>query len=216
MGFEEYNLIKTTMLEVAEKNNSIEAIKSDIDEIESRKGKINAKIAKLRKDIEELNSEFNFDNEKVERLESGLKSSEDALSHSENNLAIAGGFSVLWLLLFTAAMGLESRDEKWGETALFCLIPLLGILIFAFPTLNEEEEKSHKGKITDRKNLLEGFYSLPQEIEKLEKSISKENEEIKESDSDIEDLEKDIEKINSEISDMMDSIKHLIPYADKI
>ena len=218
MGFEEYNLIKSTMLEVAEKNNSIEAIKSDIDGIESRKKKINANIAKLRKDIKEMNSEFNFDNETVERYESELKSSEDALSHSENNFGIAGGLVILLGVPFVAALALvdSGYPKEYAEvTAMICLIPLFVIFV-AFPTLDDKEEKSHKGKISYRKNLLEGFYSLPQEIEKLEKSISKMNHRIKESDTEIEDFEKDIEKIYSEITELMDSIKHLIPYADKI
>ena len=63
MGFEEYNLIKTTMLEVAEKNNSIEAIKSKIGGVESRKKDIRAGIAISRKEIKEMKSEYDFDNE---------------------------------------------------------------------------------------------------------------------------------------------------------
>ena len=218
MGFEEYNLIKTTMLGVAKKTNSIEAKKSEIDGIVSRKRKNNAKIAKLRKDINEMNSEYNFDNETVERYESEIKSSELDLSRSDRNLKL---FMIIFFISWFIAGPLTLMLGSWYLTVdealpLFILIIMLPFVAALVPTLEEEESESHDEKITRNKNLLERFYSLPQEIEKLEKSISKENEEIKESDSEIEDLENEIETINSEISDMMDSIKHLIPYADKI
>ena len=218
MGFEEYNLIKTTMLGVAKKTNSIEAKKSEIDGIVSRKRKNNAKIAKLRKDINEMNSEYNFDNETVERYESEIKSSELALSRSDKNLnlfmliLLISWFIGCPLTLFFLSSYLTD-DEAIPVFVFFASLPFIAALI-----IPDEEEggESHNEKITRIKNLLKRFNSLPQEIEKLEKSISKENEEIKESDTEIEDLENEIETINSEISDMMDSIKHLIPYADKI
>ena len=211
MGFEEYNLIKTTMLEVAEKNNSIEAIKSDIDEIESRKGKINAKIAKLRKDIEEKNSQFDwFDSETVEKYESEIESLEESLSRSDRNLKY---FTFIYLPIMGLLAYIFIRTDS---DVILGLLGIGGLAIFLLETLDDDEEELCKNKIRSKQDWLEEFFKLPQEIEKLEKSISKENEEIKESDTEIEDLEKDIEKINSEISDTMDSIKHLIPYADKI
>ena len=215
MGFEEYNLIKTTMLEVAEKNNSIEAIKSDIDGIESRKEKINGKIAKLRKDIEEMNSQFDwFDSETVEKYESELKSYEKDLAEytaKEDKALRSSG--IIFIIGAIVSFGLISVEHDAGVFA--CGFSMI-VFLFGAAGFDEEKEKSINDKIRSKQYWLEEFFKLPQEIEKLEKSISKENEEIKESDTEIEDLEKDIEKINSEISDMMDSIKHLIPYADKI
>ena len=219
MGFEEYNLIKTTMLGVAKKTNSIEAKKSEIDGFVSRKRKNNAKIAKLRKDIKEMNSDYNFDNETVERYESEIKSSELALSRYDKRMNLFGKILFIsWfiggpLTLFFLSSYLTD-DEAIPLFLFFALLPFIAIWIV--PDKEDEDGELHNEKITRIQNLLEEFYSLPQEIEKLEKSISKKNEEIKKSDSEIEDLENEIETINSEISDMMDSIKHLIPYADKI
>ena len=214
MGFEEYNLIKTTMLEVAEKNNSIEAIKSKIGGVESRKKDIRAGIAISKKEIKEMKSEYDFDNEKVETYESEIKSYERAITASENTLIPTLVTFVVGTVVTMIAIA--NDDPEGNLSSGVCCFFVIIFLLVGSNSLDEKEEKSIKRKISYRKNLLKKFNSLPQEIEKLEKSISKKNEEIKESDSEIEDLEKEIEKINSEISDMMDSIKHLIPYADKI
>jgi chromosome segregation ATPase len=220
MGFEEYNLIKSTMLEVAEKNNSIEAIKSEMDGVKSRKKRIRKEIKKLRKDIKEMKPKFSFDKKTVKKYESEIISSELALNRSSDNMGLAlAAWLISWFILIPLSaivfvnIPILTTDQQIFLFFFFLVGPFATFLL---PTLGVDETKFHEDNILDRKNLLEGFNSLPQEVEKLEKSISKKNEKINESETEIEDFEKDIEKIYSEITELMDSIKHLIPYADKI
>ena len=220
MGFEEYNLIKSTMLEVAEKNNPIEAIKSEMDGVKSRKKITRKRIKKLRNDIKEMKSKFGFSNSHQRHLESEIISSELALNRSSENVRLAvRTWMISWFILVPlsafafVAIPIMTPDQYIFLLFFFIVGPFATFLL---PTLGMDEKKFHEDNISTCKYFLEGFNSLPQEVEKLEKSISKENEKINESETEIEDFEKDIEKIYSEITELMDSIKHLIPYADKI
>ena len=232
MGIKEYVYLRDTMLDV-------KALTDGRREIEERIRKLKNKNENLSNDLKMEKSELkavenkynsmdtkallNIYNEEIEYIRKRLDRNEKGPIFAICS-AICGG------VIMMAIPDTVMTATNWlGNVA--CM--LVGSLCFILPAYfwswiiptrpflfgegrGKMEESDYTDKLLDLQEKIKAIRAAPDKIKSMKTSISNTRRSMSQRSKRVEHMEQNIEEIGLEIYSLMDSVAHLIPYADQI
>jgi septal ring factor EnvC (AmiA/AmiB activator) len=222
MGIKEYQHLRGTMLKVVDLSKERKQKEININnlktEMKTIKAKLNKKENELRKfKAKDTPKNTNKTKEERERLESEIESFERKLASNENAeylaMLLALGGVTLPILFGILING--SIEVLFSSC---CVFFGLFALVNEF-TLEEKTLESVKNKIAYRKRKIKEEKSnmvTPRKLKNLENGISKLEGQAKKTKEKEQSIIQEMIDTEVEINELMDSVAHLIPYADRI
>jgi len=234
MGFNEYNFLKETLLDVKNLSDEKNNLHSEITSL-------NNKISKLKNNLKESNNiilnlesrnspkNLEITSKKLEQSKIKLKSQEDSLTAEERNskkILPYMGYGFLWIcamaIIDLLILGNINSDEPSAFYYIASLPGSISLCCSPFYFLG-----AGALTVSERKNVELEIKSTKNEINSLSRNLGEEIETQKEY---VFGIERRIEQylqmnvqshhqikvLEEKINKKMDSISHLIPYADKI
>jgi len=222
MGIKEYQHLRGTMLKVVDLSKERKQKEINITNLKTEMTKIKAKLNKKENELRKFKAKdtpknTNKAKEEIERLESEINRFERRLAQNDNaesflSLLLIGGV----ILTFCLTIWFNgSFDVFFSSCGVFFG---LFVLVSAF-TLEGTSSKSVKNKIAYRKKKIKEEKSnmvTPRKLKNRENGISKLEGQAKKTKEKEQSIIQEMIDTEVEINELMDSVAHLIPYADRI
>jgi len=214
MGIKEYQHLRGTMLKVVDLSKERKDKEINISNLQTEMMQIEAKLNKKENELRKFKAKgtpkkINKAKEEIERLESEIESFERKLAYRKKADNFA--FMLFFIGPIVSFMVFMPTDYFLHSCGLFF------VLFIILTDLDSGEGVSEK--ITYRKRKLKEERSnivTPRKLKNRENGISKLEEYAKKTKKKEQSLIQEMIDNEVEINELMDSVGHLIPYADQI